>query len=355
MGETTRKIQSLSDIDPELFPKEIYGDKVNDTPNAAPKGKITDLSQINIPASDTSAPATTTNPKDAINQSVESMAGGIGGMTGALMGARQLLKESKLPTTETSGPGYPAPPVPLSPPVTPEELTAKYTTFQDTKAELDRLQKLAAERGMTINSDAVTNWKNQVEQGMTDIEARQAGRYGAVSKQAEKVAAMDPELFKGYQAGQNFLLPTPMASQENMLLNDLERAVKAHHLASKDYTTSAANWKKMTEALPKSLVQQGAELLGQGVKYISPFLKPIGGYLGAKDIVHAINEGRKGNYPEAAISGAEGLGGLMMMSGNAPVAIVGGALQTPRLLKNYAQTISPLLKEDPRNAQFLIP
>ena len=347
------KIQSLTDIDPVLFPKEQYGSPSVET-RPSIKGRLESLDQIQLPdISVTSPTQAKIEGKNTVGTSIENIGGGAGFLAGSLLGAREALRGSK--ASVTTGPGYPESPVPLSPPVSPEEISSKYSLYQDTKSELERLQKLAADRGIVVPQDAITKWKEAVEPTVTNIEAKQAGRYSAVSDTAKRVAGMDQNLFRGFQAGRDFVLPTPIASQENMLMDQLRNAVQSHHVAEKDYLKAAANWKKMADTLPKSALQQGAEVIGKGLQYISPLLKPVGGYLAGKDIVHAFGAGQKGDIPEAAISGAEGLGGLLMMSGNVPATVVGGALQMPRKLQQYSTAVEPLLAKDPRNAQFLIP
>jgi hypothetical protein len=350
---SSEKIQSLTDIDPVLFPKEQYGSPSVET-RPSIKGRLESLDQIVLPDISVTSPVQKKiEGKDAIGASVENIGCVAGLLTGSLLGAREALRGSKVPVT--TGPGYPESPVPLSPPVSPEEISSKYSAYQNTKAELEKLQKLAADKGIVVPQDAVAKWKEAVEPTVTDIEAKQAGRYAAVSDTAKRVAGMDQNLFKGFQAGKDFLLPTPIASQENMMMDQLKNAVQSHHVAEKDYLKAAANWKKMADTLPKSGMNQGIEMLGKGFQYVSPLLKPIGGYMAGKDIVHAYNAGQKDDIPEAIMSGAEGLGGLLMMSGNMPTAIIGGALQMPRKLQQYSKAIEPLLAEDPRNAQFLLP
>jgi len=162
---------------------------------------------------------------------------------------------------------------------------------------------------------AVINYANQVTPAITNLEASRAGNYGAVWDEARKAQALAGQT-RGFVPGENLMLPRSMA--EEQAARQAVEARRAAEIAAKPTTSQAI----------KSALREVGDILAK-----SKVMPIVGSAASAYDIANAVDEYSQGEPANAAISGASGLGGLMMMS-RKPMQIGAGALmQVPALAR----------------------
>jgi hypothetical protein len=102
--------------------------------------------------------------------------------------------------------------------------------------------------------------------------------------------------------------------------------------------------------------QAAAEIpLTRGINAVRKLLGPLGGALSAKDIYQGYQAGKQGNEEMRNLKYMSGAGGALMMYPHPVTVGAGMVLQAPEMAHDYAEAIAPVLKQDPRNAEFFIP
>jgi hypothetical protein len=180
----------------------------------------------------------------------------------------------------------------------------------------------------------------------------------------------------GYSQSSRLIVPNELVGApiyntiQKSAQTELALAEEAMRNAAKNFSTTQAQWQKATGAEPRAVATATNRLAGQetvaskasarlkaleeAYPGISAFpsvlrmgLSMIGGGLSAAELTNAYLQAKEGKLMDAATSGAGGVGGAMMLSGDPRRALMGALISSPALAtqipKLYEEYIQPRL------------
>jgi len=180
----------------------------------------------------------------------------------------------------------------------------------------------------------------------------------------------------GYSQSSRLIVPNELVGApiyntiQKSAQTELALAEEAMRNAAKNFSTTQAQWQKATGAEPRAVATATNRLAGQetvaskasarlkaleeAYPGISAFpsvlrmgLSMIGGGLSAAELTNAYLQAKEGKLMDAATSGAGGVGGAMMLSGDPRKVAMGALISSPALAtqipKLYEEYIHPRL------------